>query len=107
MYRLMQPSDEAAVVALWQKERGDSAESAAEQACTLARTFLPADVPVGEPLAAQLLLPLAMAGGGAFRTLPPSSHTRTNAEVIARFLPVRFTFQPEGETRCRIDVVGR
>ena len=26
MYRLMQPSDEAAVVALWQKERGDSAE---------------------------------------------------------------------------------
>ena len=23
MYRLMQPSDEAAVVALWQKERGD------------------------------------------------------------------------------------
>ena len=27
MYRLMQPSDEAAVVALWQKERGDSAES--------------------------------------------------------------------------------
>ena len=26
MYRLMQPSDEAAVVALWQKERGVSAE---------------------------------------------------------------------------------
>ena len=26
MYRLMQPSDEAAVVALWQKKRGDSAE---------------------------------------------------------------------------------
>ena len=26
MYRLMQPSEEAAVVALWQKERGDSAE---------------------------------------------------------------------------------
>ena len=27
MYRLMQPSDEAAVVALWQQERGDSAET--------------------------------------------------------------------------------
>ena len=27
MYRLMQPSDRAAVVALWQKERGDTAES--------------------------------------------------------------------------------
>ena len=25
MYRLMQPSEEAAVVALWQAERGDSA----------------------------------------------------------------------------------
>ena len=29
MYRLMQPSDEAAVVALWQKERGDSARTSA------------------------------------------------------------------------------
>ena len=26
MYRLMQPSDRAAVVALWQKERGDTVE---------------------------------------------------------------------------------
>lgn len=26
MYRMMRPSDEAAIVALWQKERGDSAE---------------------------------------------------------------------------------
>ena len=26
MYRLMQPSDRAAVVALWQKEQGDTAE---------------------------------------------------------------------------------
>lgn len=88
-------------------ERGVSAESVAEQACALARTFLAADVPVGEHLADQLLLPLAMAGGGGFRTLPPSSHTRTNAEVIARFLPVHFSFQPEGETRCRIDVAAR
>ena len=29
MYRLMQPSDKAAVLALWQRERGESEEFAA------------------------------------------------------------------------------
>jgi RNA 3'-terminal phosphate cyclase len=33
----------------------------------------------------QLLIPLAMAGGGAFRTGPPSRHTLTNLEVVRRF----------------------
>ena len=47
------------------------------------------DVPVGEHLADQLLLPLALAGG-SFRTGPASLHTTTNAAVIERFLPVRF-----------------
>jgi len=31
-----------------------------------------------------------LAGGGEFRTVAPSLHTRTNAEVITRFLLVRF-----------------
>lgn len=77
-------------------ERGVSAEQVADRACALARPFLASDAPVGEHLADQLLLPLAMAGGGAFRTTEPSSHTRTNAEVIERFLPVRFELRPHG-----------
>lgn len=47
------------------------------------------DVPVGEHLADQLLIPMALFGG-QLRTGPLSLHARTNIEVIERFLPVRF-----------------
>jgi RNA 3'-terminal phosphate cyclase (ATP) len=57
--------------------------------------YLAADVPVGEHLADQLLIPLALAGGGSFRTLPLSSHGRTNAVIIARFLPVRICMEDD------------
>jgi hypothetical protein len=30
---------------------------------------------------------MALAGGGAFRTVRPSLHTRTNARVITTFFP--------------------
>jgi RNA 3'-terminal phosphate cyclase (ATP) len=43
---------------------------------------------VGPYLADQLLLPMALAGGGSFRTLAPTLHLTTNAEVIRRFLPI-------------------
>jgi RNA 3'-terminal phosphate cyclase (ATP) len=56
--------------------------------------YLAADVPVGEHLADQLLIPMALAGGGEFRTVPLSSHTTTNAALIERFLPVRFALSP-------------
>jgi RNA 3'-terminal phosphate cyclase (ATP) len=42
------------------------------------------------------LLPLALAGGGSFRTTEPSLHTRTNAEVIGMFLPVGVSIAREG-----------
>jgi RNA 3'-terminal phosphate cyclase (ATP) len=62
------------------------------------------DVPVGEHLADQLLVPLALAGGGTFRTVPPSLHSRTNAALIERFLPVRFRMTDEGDRTWRISV---
>jgi RNA 3'-terminal phosphate cyclase (ATP) len=68
-------------------ERGVPAEQVAESALQEALTYLRADVPVGEHLADQLLLPLALGQGGRFRTLSPSLHTRTQAEIIRRFLP--------------------
>jgi RNA 3'-terminal phosphate cyclase (ATP) len=52
------------------------------------KPFLKGAVAVGECLADQLLIPLALAGGGSFRTLQPSLHTRTNIEVIRKFLEV-------------------
>lgn len=66
-----------------------SAERVAQRASGEMAAYLRAGVAVGEHLADQLLLPLAMAGAGSFLTLAPSDHTRTNMQVIERFLPVR------------------
>lgn len=73
------------------------AEAVAENAVREMREWLAADVPVGAHLADQLLLPLALGAGGSFRTLPPTRHLRTNADVIALFLPDRAP---------RVDVAG-
>ncbi len=68
-------------------ERGVPAEEVARRAASEARQYLQAGVPVGEHLADQLLLPLALGQGGVYRTVEPSLHTRTQAELIRRFLP--------------------
>lgn len=70
-------------------ERGKRAERVAREAVAEAERYAAADTPVGEHLADQLIIPMALAGGGAFRTLPLSLHTRTNIDVVERFLPVR------------------
>ncbi len=64
------------------------AEGVAKQAVQEARALVEARVSVGAHLADQLLLPMALAGGGAFRTLPLSLHSQTNIRVIKRFLDV-------------------
>jgi RNA 3'-terminal phosphate cyclase (ATP) len=69
-------------------ELGVSAEKVARDTVKSVEEYLAADVPVGHYLADQLLLPMAMAGDGSFRTLAPSRHMTTNADVIRRFLPV-------------------
>ena len=69
-------------------ELGVRAETVAERAVDDARRYESARVPIGPYLADQLLLPLALAGGGAFRTMPLSLHATTNFEVIRRFLDV-------------------
>ncbi|WP_428268651.1 RNA 3'-terminal phosphate cyclase [Haliangium sp.] len=78
-------------------ERGKPAETVAADALDEARRYLEAGVPVGEHLADQLVIPMALAGGGAIRTVPPSLHTLTNIEVVSRFLPVEV--QVEGDDR--------
>ncbi len=70
-------------------ERGKPAETVALEAVREARRYLDAGVPVGAHLADQLLLPLALSGGGAFRTLRPSLHFETNAAVVGMFLGVQ------------------
>jgi RNA 3'-terminal phosphate cyclase (ATP) len=67
-------------------QRGLRAELVAASAVRQARAYLASSAPVGLYLADQLLLPLAMAGGGAFRAAELSSHASTNIATIRRFL---------------------
>ncbi len=84
--------------------RGVAAEQVAEQAAKEAQRYLAAAVPVGEHLADQLLLPFAMAGSGAYRTVFPSLHTTTNIEVIQKFLDVQITVEAEANHAAVIRV---
>jgi RNA 3'-terminal phosphate cyclase (ATP) len=81
-------------------QRGVPAEVVAQRTLDQAQRYLDAGVPVGEHLADQLLLPLGIGahqgtGGGAFRTLPLSSHSLTHIQVLKRFLNVRIEVQAE------------
>jgi RNA 3'-terminal phosphate cyclase (ATP) len=84
--------------------KGIRSEAVSENAAREAQRYVTADVPVGEHLADQLLMPLALAGSGAFRTLPVSPHTHTNINVLAKFLPARIVTPnlPDGGAEIRI-----
>ncbi len=88
-------------------ERGRSAEEVAHEAADAAETWLRAEVPVDEHLADQLLLPMALAGGGSFRTVKPSLHSTTNAMIIQRFLSVEIRFEQETEMVWRVTVTDK
>lgn len=79
-------------------EKGLRAETVAARACDELEAYLEADVPVGEHLADQLLLPMAIAGGGKFRCATPSLHATTNIDTIAKFIDVPIRIEPYEET---------
>ncbi|MFG0284936.1 MAG: RNA 3'-terminal phosphate cyclase [Phycisphaerales bacterium JB039] len=77
-------------------QKGVSAEKVggdtAEEVCA----YLAGGAPVGPYLADQLMVPMALAGGGALRTGPLTSHASTNAAVIRRFLSADLRCESEG-----------
>ncbi|MGE5182767.1 MAG: RNA 3'-terminal phosphate cyclase [Acidobacteriota bacterium] len=86
--------------------KGYPAEDVADDALDDLEDFLEAGVPVGEHLADQLLLPMAVAGGGRFRTLAPlSSHAETNLATIREFLDVPIRIESAGAMACDV-IVG-
>jgi RNA 3'-terminal phosphate cyclase (ATP) len=85
-------------------ERTVAAEAVADQAALAARRYLASEAAIGEYLADQLLLPMALAGGGSFTTLPPSRHTTTNIEVIQKFLDIPITCEQTTNRVWRIEV---
>lgn len=85
-------------------ERGVRAETVAERAAIEAANYLKTGAPVGEHLADQLLIPLALAGGGSFTTVRPSLHTTTNIEVIKMFLDVEIKLEPVRDDVWRVEI---
>jgi RNA 3'-terminal phosphate cyclase (ATP) len=83
-------------------ERGVRAEAVAKQALEPALHYGAAAAPVGEHLADQLLLPLALARAGAFLTLPLSPHSLTNLEVIRLFLGISPELQADEDNNCLV-----
>lgn len=81
-----------------------TAESVAEEAVRPLRKYLAAGVPVGEYLADQLLLPLALSGEGSFMTTSPSPHTKTNLEVIGQFLATPITMREVSRDAWRVEI---
>ena len=85
-------------------EKGQRAEEVAERVTNLALEYLNSTAPVGKYLADQLLLPLALAGGGEFETCAPTPHFHSNVEIIERFLPIAVETTQLENNRYRVTV---
>jgi RNA 3'-terminal phosphate cyclase (ATP) len=85
-------------------ERGVRAEAVADGVVDQVRRYLVANAPVGACLADQLLLPLALSGGGTFLTQALSRHATTNIDVIRQFLPVPIATGPDAAGRVLVRI---
>ena len=72
---------------------GVSASIIGDKAATRMAGFLAGDAAVGPYLADQLLVPMALGGGGQFTTVKPTQHTRTCAAIINRFVDRLIVFE--------------
>ncbi|WP_226643630.1 RNA 3'-terminal phosphate cyclase [Microbulbifer variabilis] len=85
-------------------EQGVSAERVAQRAIRQMHRYLKAGVPVGEHLADQLILPMALGKGGRFHTLKPSQHLLTNIQVIKRITGARIDLREMSEDCWEVTV---
>ncbi|WP_437503230.1 RNA 3'-terminal phosphate cyclase [Sorangium sp. So ce1099] len=85
-------------------EKGVRAEVVATKVAEEARDYVAAGVPVGEYLADQLLLPIALAGRGAFRTVRPSSHTTTHLQLLRDLLGIRASVEQISDEAWHVDI---
>ena len=85
---------------------GVAAEKVAEQVCAKAGAFISSSAVVGEYLADQLILPMALAGAGRFKTMPLSLHSKTNINIIQKFLSCDIDVERLNDTSCFISFTG-
>lgn len=84
--------------------KGIRAEEVANAAASEMTAYLSNGAPVGEHLADQLLIPMALAGSGQYKTGPLSLHTKTNITIIQKFLDVHFTTEELGDGTVIVSV---
>jgi RNA 3'-terminal phosphate cyclase (ATP) len=77
--------------------RGKPSEQVISEVVNLAKHFIESGAAVDHFLADQLLLYMAITNGGCFTTDWISTHTKTNIEVIKKFLPVDFIIEERGD----------
>lgn len=82
---------------------GASAEHVASEAAGAVRSYLSSQAFAGEHLTDQLLIPLALAGGGSFTATKISLHAQTNMKVIELFLPLTFCTEKK-ESGVQVEV---
>ena len=85
-------------------EVGRPAEAVANHAIQQCQRYLKNDAAAGEYLTDQLMLPLALAGGGSFTSTGLSRHATTHMELIEQFLDVRIEAVTEDRGRHRVVV---
>jgi RNA 3'-terminal phosphate cyclase (ATP) len=83
-------------------EKGVSAESVAKRGMDAARSYLASEAAVGPHLADQLLLPMALAGGGEFTTMPVTQHFESHVEIIGKFLERKVVAESVGDLVRRL-----
>lgn len=88
-------------------QRGVPAEKVAGRVVTAVRRYLDTAIVVGPYLADQLLLPIALAGEGAFLTSQPSLHTLTNIAIIEQFMGIHFAVNEIRPGAWLIELAGR
>ena len=87
--------------------KGVPAERVATTVADEAAAYLEAGVPVGTHLADQLLVPMALGGGGTFDTQAPTAHTTTQVDLVRWFLGSEIEAREVGGGRWRITVPPR
>lgn len=94
-------------VAFGQKQR--RAEQVARDLARQVKRYISSEVPVGEYLADQLMLPMALGqakgtGGGQYRTFPLSDHSTTHINIIREFLSVEIDVREVSDRECVVVV---
>jgi RNA 3'-terminal phosphate cyclase (ATP) len=89
-------------------EKQVRAETVANVCADEVLAYLATDAPVGPHLADQLVLLLALAGEGTFRTTKPTKHTHTQLDVVRTFLgPVIACTEETSGTTWRVGAQGK